>query len=98
MVDVNRINIVLVDDHEVVRKGLSAYLDMTNEIRIVGEASNGEEAVDVCIRKKPDVILIDITMPKMDGIEVTRIIHSEFPFIRIIGLSIHDKQDQAASS
>jgi signal transduction histidine kinase/ActR/RegA family two-component response regulator len=92
----NKIRVLLVDDHTVVRQGLSTMLSQYPDIDIVGQAADGEAAVRMAKKLKPDVILMDISMPKMDGIEATRIINSEFHHIRIIGLSMHDKQDQAA--
>ncbi|RJQ55333.1 MAG: response regulator [Desulfobacteraceae bacterium] len=89
--------VMLVDDHAVMRRGLSALLDLQSDIQTVGEASDGAEAVHMARKLRPDVILMDISMPKMNGIEATRIIHSEFPDIRIIGLSMFDPADQAAS-
>lgn len=68
------IRVLLVDDHEMVRLGLSAYLDTQPDIEIVGEASNGEEAVRLAKKLKPDVILMDLVMEGMDGIEATRAI------------------------
>jgi PAS domain S-box-containing protein len=90
------LQILLVDDHTVVRQGLSTILKLQADVEVVGEAADGEEAVEKARRLQPDVILMDISLPKMDGLEATRIIHSEFPDIRIIGFSMHDNQDQAA--
>jgi len=87
--------VMLVDDHAVMRHGLSALLDLQSDIETVGEASNGEEAVHLARKLRPDVILMDISMPRMNGIEATRIIHSEFPDIRIIGLSMYYPDGQA---
>ena len=94
MADVNKIRVVLVDDHEVVRKGLSAYLDVTDEIEIVGEASDGVEAVEVCIEKKPDVILMDLVMPQKSGIEAIREIRVKVPKSKIIALTSFQEPDQ----
>jgi len=91
-----KIRVMLVDDHAVMRKGLSTLL-VQADLEVVGEAADGEEAVDMARKLKPDVILMDISMPKMNGIEATRIIHAEFPEIRIIGLSMYEAADQAAA-
>ena len=91
----DKIRIFVVDDHTVIRQGLFALLDFHSDIEIVGEAADGQEAVEKARQLHPDVILMDINMPRMDGIQATRIISSELPYVRIIGLSMHDKQDQA---
>ncbi len=89
------IRTLVVDDHTVVHQGISAMLSFNSDIEMVGEAGDGQEAVEKARQLHPDVILMDINMPRMDGIQATRIIHSELPYVRIIGLSMHDKQDQA---
>ncbi len=93
--DEDKIRILVVDDHTVVRQGLIALLDLHSGIEMVGEAGDGRVAVEKARQLHPDVILMDINMPKMDGIQATRIISSELPCVRIVGLSMHDKQDQA---
>ena len=71
-------------------------LGMQSDIEVVGEASNGEEAVKLARTIEPDVILMDIDMPNMNGVEATRIICGEYPRIRILGLSMHDDENLAA--
>lgn len=89
----NKIKVVLVDDHDVVRRGLSSYLNITSDIIIVGEASNGQEAIEVCEKVKPDVVLMDLVMPVKDGIEATKEILDEFPDIKIIALTSFKEAD-----
>ncbi len=89
------IRVMLVDDHSVMRQGLSLLLSDYPDIDVVGEASDGEDAIIMARELCPDLILMDISMPKMNGIEATRIIHAENPDIKIIGLSMFDAADQA---
>lgn len=81
--------ILVADDHETVRRGLIKLMGDQPEITVVGEASNGEEAVQLARLHQPDVVLMDINMPVMNGFTATRILKSEFPKMRIIGLSVH---------
>ena len=82
-----RIRILIVDDHPVVRKGTRALLDEYADMCVVGEASNGEEAVQLFGELKPDVVLMDLIMPKMSGIEATRLITNRYPHARILVLT-----------
>ena len=91
----HRIRVLLVDDHVVVRQGLSRLLKEESDIEIVGEASDGETAVRMVRQILPDVVTMDINMPGIGGIEATRIIHAEFPQIRVIGLSMFDEGEPA---
>ena len=91
------IRVLLVDDHPVVRQGLAQLLGTYADIEIVGEAGDGEQAVEQARRLKPDVVVMDVSMPKMSGIEATTVIHREQPGIRVIGLSIYEAADQAAA-
>jgi CheY-like chemotaxis protein len=92
-----RIRVFLVDDHIVMREGLSNLLSGEPDIEIVGEASNGRDAILLARELRPDVVLMDFSMPGMNGVETTRILHSELPETRIIGLSMYDELDQAAA-
>ncbi len=86
-----RITILLVDDHEVVRRGLRTYLETLPEFAVVGEASCGEEAIRMVEEYIPDVVLLDLIMPGMDGIETTRHIKKASPRTQVVVLtSFHD--------
>jgi len=75
----NIIRVMVVDDHGMVRRGLAAYLKIAPDLLLVGEAENGQEALEVCKQVNPDVILMDLVMPGMGGIEATRLIRKNFP-------------------
>lgn len=90
-----RVRILLVDDHRIVRVGLAGLLRIEPDLEVVGEAADGEAAIEQARRLQPDVICMDISMPRMNGIEATRIISRELPHVRIIGLSMHDAADMA---
>jgi len=83
----DRIRVLLVDDHAVVRSGLGAVRAALDDMELAGEASNGQEAVRACERVKPDVVLMDLLMPVMDGVAATRTIHERWPDIRIVALT-----------
>lgn len=93
MSDAATIRILLVDDHAVVRSGLGAVLMSFDDLKLVGEAANGEEAVRLCRQLKPHVILMDLMMPVMDGVTATRLIHAEFPDICIIALTSFNQKE-----
>ncbi len=82
--------VLLVDDHAMVRQGLRAILDRYPDVRIVGEAGNGLEAVAMAAELKPDVIVMDINMPQMDGIEATKLIKEAQPDAMVIGISVNN--------
>lgn len=86
----DKIAILLVDDHKIVREGLASLFQYELDMEVVGHASNGQEAVRLAERLRPQVILMDISMPVMNGIEATRKIRREFPHIQVIGLSMHN--------
>jgi two-component system NarL family response regulator len=87
-----RVKVLIVDDHRVVREGLSAILQSKENIQVLGEAQDGQEAVEKARSLLPDVILMDVSMPKMSGVEATRIIKREFPHIGIIALTMYEEQ------
>lgn len=81
------VRVMLVDDHAVVRSGLRAFLMAFEDLDLVGEASDGEEAVRLCARVQPDVVLMDLVMPRMDGATATRQIREQFPRTQVIALT-----------
>ena len=89
----NPIRVLIVDDHAMVRRGLAAFLKAKPDLLLVGEASNGGEAISLCERLQPDVVLMDLMMPGMGGAEATRVIVNRWPAVRVIALtSFGDKE------
>jgi NarL family two-component system response regulator LiaR len=93
MTQANLTRILLVDDHALVRKGLSMVLAVYDDFKVVGEASDGEEAVRLCEGLRPNVVLMDLLMPKMDGVSATKIIKERWPQIQIIALTSFDEKE-----
>jgi two-component system, NarL family, response regulator LiaR len=91
---VEPVTILLVDDHAVVRQGLRAYLDLVDEVRVLGEARDGREAVDLVQALRPDVVLVDLVMPRMDGIEATRQIRAVSPKTQVIVLTSYGEDEK----
>lgn len=87
------IRVMLVDDHDMVRRGLATFLQVNPDLELVGEARDGAEALKVCHEVKPDVILMDLVMPEMDGAEATRSILQKWPEIKIIALTSFQEKD-----
>ena len=81
------IRVLITDDHKVVRRGLRGFLELDPALEVVGEASNGEEAVKLARRLEPNVVLMDLLMPVMDGIEATRQIRRELPEVEVVALT-----------
>ncbi len=84
------IRVVLADDHAVVRKGIREFLEEDKGIRVVGEASDGEEALGLISREKPDLAVFDIQMPRLNGLDATRQVKKEFPKTRVLILTAYD--------
>jgi two-component system, NarL family, response regulator LiaR len=87
------IRVLLVDDHNVVRSGLATFLRAYDDLELVGEAKNGLEAVRLCRQVKPDVVLMDLMMPEMDGIAATRAILADSPDIKIIAMTSFEEEE-----
>jgi NarL family two-component system response regulator LiaR len=83
----DRIRVLIVDDHAVVREGLRTFLDLQNGIEVVGEAGDGEQAIGEAERLRPDVVLIDLVMPKLDGVQAMRELRERVPGARVIVLT-----------
>ena len=88
-----RIRVLLVDDHAMVRQGLRSVLDAYPDVEVVGEASNGEEAVQMVERLRPSLAVMDINMPKMNGVEATAMIKARYPDTIVIGLSVQTGEE-----
>jgi PAS domain S-box-containing protein len=85
------LRILIADDHPALRKTVRELLQVRPELQVVGEAANGLEAIAQAHALRPDVVLMDLSMPEMDGVEATRRIHAELPFVRIVGFSMHQR-------
>jgi len=92
---VEKIRVLVADDHSLLRRGLVKLLEMTDEVVVVGQAVNGEEVVELTEQLQPDIILMDINMPKLNGIEATRQIIDTHN-IPILALTIHDDEEYIA--
>jgi NarL family two-component system response regulator LiaR len=87
MSDTKRIRVIITDDHEMVRRGLNMFLRTYPDLELVGEANSGEQVLKLCEEVAPDVVLMDLIMPGMGGIEATRQITQRFPNIKVVALS-----------
>ena len=93
MAETTTIRVMLVDDHAVVRSGLGAFLLVFDDLELVGEAGSGKEAVRMCEQIRPDVVLMDLVMPEMDGATTTRLIRERCPEIQVIALTSFKEQE-----
>jgi NarL family two-component system response regulator LiaR len=87
------IRVMIVDDHAMVRTGLATFLEVSDDLDLVGQATNGQEAIELCERFQPDVILMDLVMPKMDGVTATRIIRERWPQVQVIALTSFQEKE-----
>jgi NarL family two-component system response regulator LiaR len=93
MSEVRPIRVLIVDDHSMVRRGLATILRIKTDLELVGEASNGREALEFCQRSEPDVILMDLMMPEMGGAAATVTIRKQWPQIQVIALTSFQEKD-----
>ena len=87
------IRVLVVDDHAMVRTGLAAFLEVSDDLDLVGQATNGQQAVAFCERSQPDVILMDLVMPELDGVAATRIIRGRWPQVQVIALTSFQEKE-----
>jgi two-component system, NarL family, response regulator LiaR len=92
------IRVIIVDDHAIVRSGLANFLNAFDDLALVGETGSGAEAVDLCQQLHPDVVLMDLVMPDVNGIEATRLIQARFPDLPILILSSFDDEGRVADA
>jgi NarL family two-component system response regulator LiaR len=86
------IRVIIVDDHQKVINGLGILFDLFDDLELVGTAMNGNKAVQLCLQIKPDVVLMDLVMPEMDGVEATNIIRKQFPEIGVVGMTLFNEK------
>ncbi|MGA2232814.1 MAG: response regulator [Tepidisphaeraceae bacterium] len=91
------VRVLVADDHKLFREGLISLLNQERYLNIVGEAGDGEEAVELARRLRPDIMIMDVTMPKLNGIQATAMLTKELPNVKIIGLSMHERDDMATA-
>jgi NarL family two-component system response regulator LiaR len=87
------IRVLICDDQDVVREGLRAILSTSADFEVVGMASDGAQALELVAREQPDVVLMDLNMPGMNGIQATRLIHQKYPAVRILALTTYDADE-----
>ena len=91
--DASPIRVMIVDDHDMVRRGLASFLKIKADLELVGEANNGREALRLCEQVQPDVILMDLVMPEMDGTAATQVIRERWPQVQVIALTSFQEKE-----
>ena len=91
------IKIIIADDHSIIRDGLKALLKEEKNIEIIGEAANGLEVIEILNKNKTDLVIMDINMPKCNGLEATKLITANFPEVKVIALTMNDQSDSVKS-
>jgi two-component system, NarL family, response regulator LiaR len=98
MGDAQHIRVMVVDDHDMVRRGLAVFLRAFGDLKLVAEASDGSEALQIVSNARPDVVLMDLIMPGMDGVETTRILRDRYPGTQVIALTSFRDEDLVYSA
>ena len=88
-----KVRVLVVDDHMALRQGLTHLVNSEPDLEVVGEASEGRAAVELSHQLRPDVVIMDVCMPGMGGVEATRAIHSALPHVQVIGVSMFEEAD-----
>ena len=98
MAEKKKIRIIVADDHVIVRRGIVSLISLNPDFEVVGEAANGKIAVELALLKEPDVVLMDISMPELNGLDATRLIKKKLPDIKVLVLSAFDNEEYVAET